>query len=437
MKLSIFGLGYVGSVSAACFSADGHEVVGCDVNQIKVDMINLGRSPIVEPEIEGLLAQAVKAKQLRATTDAVDAVSNSDVSLVCIGTPGNHNGSLNLSFIKRVCQQIGEALSTKTRFHIVAIRSTMLPGTIEQTVIPTLEIFSGKREGRDFGVAINPEFLREGTSVYDFSHPPFTLIGADNEDTAEPLRRLYKNVQAPLLTCGIKEAEMVKYACNAFHALKVTFANEIGNICKAAGLDSHRVMELFCEDKKLNLSPYYLKPGFAFGGSCLPKDLRAINYKAKELDVEVPMLNSILASNRLQIERAVDAVLQTGLKRVGVLGLSFKPGTDDLRESPIVTVVETLLGKGLRLSIYDQDVEIARLSGANRQFIEREIPHISSLMNSNLGEVVDGSELLIIGKHDPHFQILRDKLNNGRVVLDLVRLFDVQDNRNQYRGICW
>jgi GDP-mannose 6-dehydrogenase len=437
MKLSIFGLGYVGCVSAACFAARGNEVIGVDVNQLKVDIINNGKSPIVEPGIAGLISEAVTQNKLRATTDANEAVAASDVSLVCIGTPGNHNGSLDLSYIKRACQQIGEALAAKSRYHIVAMRSTMLPGTIEQTVVPTLEIFSGKRAGRDFGVAVNPEFLREGSSIYDFNHPPFTLIGADDEDASAPLQRLYAGTEAPVITVGVKEAEMVKYACNSFHALKVAFANEIGNVSKALGVDSHVVMDVFCKDTKLNLSPYYLKPGFAFGGSCLPKDIRAITYKAKELDVEVPLLNSILLSNRQQIERAIDTVLRTGFKNVGVLGLSFKPGTDDLRESPMVTLIETLIGKGLKLSIYDRDVELARLFGANKQYIEREIPHISSLMNSDLSSVIEHSEVVIIGKKEDEFRVLADKMNNGRVIVDLVRLFEVADARKQYKGICW
>jgi GDP-mannose 6-dehydrogenase len=437
MKLSIFGLGYVGCVSASCFADRGHEVIGVDVNPLKVHIINDGKSPIVEPGIAELISEAGKQNRLRATTDAQEAVAQSDVSLVCIGTPGNHNGSLDLSYIKRACQQIGEALAQKSRYHIVAMRSTMLPGTIEQTVIPTLEIFSGKKAGRDFGVAVNPEFLREGSSIYDFTHPPFTLIGADDEETSLPLQRLYAGTEAAMITVGIKEAEMVKYACNSFHALKVAFANEIGNVSKALGVDSHVVMDVFCKDTKLNLSPYYLKPGFAFGGSCLPKDIRAITYKARELDVEVPLLNSILLSNHQQIERAIDTVLRTGYKNVGVLGLSFKPGTDDLRESPMVTLIETLIGKGLKLTIYDRDVELARLFGANKQYIEREIPHISSLMNPDLNTVIEGSEVVIIGKKEDEFRVLADKMNNGRVVIDLVRLFEVADARKQYKGICW
>ncbi|HMG35065.1 MAG TPA: UDP-glucose/GDP-mannose dehydrogenase family protein [Blastocatellia bacterium] len=437
MKLSIFGLGYVGCVSAACFSRDGHDVTGVDVNALKVDIVNSGRSPIVEPEIENLIQHSVRAGSLRATTDSSEAVLNTDISLVCIGTPGNHNGSLDLTFLKRVCRQIGEAISRKSRFHIVALRSTMLPGTIEQTVIPTLEVHSGKRCGLDFGVAINPEFLREGTSVYDFDHPPFTLIGADDEDTAVTLQRLYSGIDAPTIRVAIKEAEMVKYACNAFHGLKVTFANEVGNICKALGVDSHKVMDVFCRDTKLNLSPLYLKPGFAFGGSCLPKDLRALTYKARELDVEVPVLNSILISNRQQVERVVDTVVATGKKSVGVLGMSFKSGTDDLRESPMVSLIETLIGKGCKLAIYDRDVELARLFGANKHYIESEIPHISSLMVSGLNEVIERSEVLIIGKREDEFLRLADRMNNGRVIVDLVRLLEVPDSRKQYRGICW
>jgi GDP-mannose 6-dehydrogenase len=437
MKLSIFGLGYVGCVSAACFADKGHEVIGVDSNQLKVDIINQGRSPIVEQGIEELIKTAVQEKRLRATTDSLEAVLGSDISMVCVGTPCNYNGSLDLTYIKRVCQQIGEALEAKPRYHIVAIRSTMLPNTIEETVIPILEVYSGKRAGRDFGVAINPEFLREGTSVQDFNNPPFTLIGSDTEDATAPLRKLYAHIDAPVVVTGVKEAEMVKYTCNSFHALKVAFANEIGNLCKALGIDSHQVMDAFCKDTKLNLSPVYLKPGFAFGGSCLPKDLRAITYKAKERDVEAPLLNAILVSNRQQIERAIDMVLQTGRKNIGVLGLSFKSGTDDLRESPMVTLIETLIGKGLKLSIYDRDVELAKLFGANKEYIEREIPHISSLMYSSLNDVVEASEVIIIGKKEVEFQALSDKLNNGRVIIDLVRQFQLDDAKKNYQGMCW
>ena len=437
MKLSIFGLGYVGSVSAACFARDGHEVIGVDVNPLKVEIINAGRSPIVEPQLDDLIVEAVKGGRLRATTSAADAIATADVSLVCVGTPGNANGSLDLTHIKNSCQQIGVALSSNDRYHVVVIRSTLLPGSIERHVIPTLEVYSGKRAGKDFGVAINPEFLREGTSVYDFDNPPFTLIGADDENVSSLLGHLYARLNAPLFTLRIKEAEMVKYACNCFHALKVAFANEIGNICKPLAVDSHRVMEVFCQDNKLNLSPYYLKPGFAFGGSCLPKDLRAITYKAKELDVEIPVLSSILQSNERQIERAINMVLATGRKNIGVLGLSFKQGTDDLRESPIVTVIERLVGKGLRVLIYDRDVQLARVFGANKEYIEREIPHISELMRPELNDVVSASEIIVVANKSKEFLGITDSLRNDQTIIDLVRLFDSAPPVGTYSGIGW
>ncbi|MBK9313210.1 MAG: UDP-glucose/GDP-mannose dehydrogenase family protein [Acidobacteria bacterium] len=436
-KFSIFGLGYVGCVSAACLANAGHDVIGVDSNLLKVDMINNGQSPIVEPGVGDLIAAAVSDKRLRATADLADAISNSDISLICVGTPSNQNGSLDLKYVRRVCHEIGGALADKSGKHIVTVRSTMLPGTIAGTVIPALEESSGMRAGQDFGVAINPEFLREGSSIRDFNNPPFTLIGADDDEVAASLRSIYSHLDAPVLCVGIKEAEMVKYACNTFHALKVTFANEIGMFCKALGVDSHKVMDVFCHDNKLNLSPYYLKPGFAFGGSCLPKDLRALSHKARELDVYLPMLNTVLASNQLQIERAVDMVLQTKLRKVGVLGLSFKPNTDDLRESPIVSLVERLIGKGLSLAIYDREVELARLFGANREYIEHEIPHISSLMCSNLAEVIEKSEVIIIGKRDEEFLDYIDDMTNGRKIIDLVRLIESHHENEGYHGICW
>lgn len=437
MKLSIFGLGYVGCVSAACFAKDGHQVIGVDVNPLKVEIINGGRSPVVEPGVEDLIAEAVAKGLLRATVDPEAAIAESDVSLVCVGTPSQNNGSLDLSYVRDACRQIGAALEAKRHYHLIAIRSTMLPGTIAEVVIPALEANSKKRANRDFGVAINPEFLREGTSIQDFNNPPFTLIGADDDDAIEPLRKLYGQLNAPLLTVGLKEAEMVKYACNCFHALKVTFANEIGAVCKSLGVDSHRVMEVFCQDTKLNLSPYYLKPGFAFGGSCLPKDLRALTHKAKEKDLELPMLNAILPSNRRQIERAVEMVLGTGRKKVGILGLSFKTNTDDLRESPMVSLVEQLIGKGFKLAIYDREVELAKLFGANKNYIEREIPHISSLMYSQLKEVIEFAEVIIIGKKDEEFRKLLDLSDNRRVIIDLVRLTEGPEGNDNYHGLCW
>ena len=436
MKLSVFGLGYVGCVAAACLADAGHKVVGVDVNPTKVEIINSGKSPIIEDGIGELIAKVVESGRLSATTDSARAIRDSDISLVCVGTPSNQNGSLHLRHVEQVCAEIGAALKNKSERHIIVIRSTMLPGTVENTVVPVLEETSGKKAVRDFGICINPEFLREGSSLKDYHAPPFTLIGADDEVTTSAVQSLYADIKAQMFVTSLKTAEMVKYVCNCFHALKVTFANEVGNICKALQIDSHEVMQVFCQDTKLNLSPYYLKPGFAFGGSCLPKDLRAINYKAKELDVEVPVLSSILPSNRLQIERAVEMVVRSGKKRVGVLGFSFKAGTDDLRESPIVTLIETLIGKGFELAIYDRHVSVAKLVGANKEYIEREIPHISKLMRGDVDAVLNDSDIVIIGNQAEEFRGVAERLRDGQQLIDLVRLYDRTSNEN-YQGICW
>lgn len=437
MRLSVFGLGYVGAVSAACFAREGHDVIGVDVSPTKVEIINDGRSPIVEEGIGELIGEMVSGGRLRATSDTAAAVRDTEVSLVCVGTPSNANGSLDLKYVERVCEEIGAVLRDKTERHTIVMRSTMLPGTVEGLVKPTLEKHSGKKSGSDFGVCINPEFLREGTSLKDFYAPPFTLIGADEEETAGVVSRLYAGVDAPLHVTGTRAAEMVKYACNCFHGLKVAFANEIGNIAAEAGIDSHEVMRVFCEDTKLNLSPYYLKPGFAFGGSCLPKDLRAIVYKARELDVEVPVLSSTLESNRLQIERAVRMVLATGSRRIGVLGFAFKAGTDDLRESPMVSLIETLIGKGLQLALYDRDVNLARLVGANKQYIEKEIPHIAQLMCGTVDNVLEHAEVVVIGNRAEEFRQVESRLREGQRIIDLVRLFEGRRTDATYQGICW
>lgn len=436
MRISIFGIGYVGCVSAACFARAGHEVIGVDVNPTKVEIINSGASPIVEPGIGDLIRDVVKEGKLSATTDTANAVKSTDISLVCVGTPSKPNGSLDLGHVGRVCEQIGAALAEKGERHTVVIRSTMLPGSIESVALPAIESASGKKAGKDFGLCVNPEFLREGSSLKDFYAPPFTLIGADDEETAKTVSGLYSGIDAPIFATSMKTAEMVKYVCNCFHALKVSFANEIGNICKALELDSHEVMNVVCADTKLNLSAYYLKPAFAFGGSCLPKDLRAVTYKAKELDVEVPLLTAISITNRLQIERALEMVLRTGKKRIGILGFSFKAGTDDLRESPMVTLIETLIGKGLELVIYDRDVSLARLFGSNREYIEQEIPHIAKLMRGSIDEVLGASDTIVIGNKSEEFRQIESSLRPDQTVIDLVRLFD-RPSGNGYQGICW
>jgi GDP-mannose 6-dehydrogenase len=438
MKISVFGLGYVGCVSAGCLASVGHEVIGVDVYPLKVDIINAGQSPVVEADLDDLIAQAVRDEKLSAVTEAAEAIYASDVSLVCVGTPSQDNGNLNLAYVERVCQEIGRALATKNGYHVVVVRSTMLPGSTEEVVIPTLERSSGHQAGQDFGVSFNPEFLREGSAVYDFHHPPFTLIGQYNGRGAEVAADLYASVDAPLLVVPLRVAEMVKYANNVFHALKVSFANEIGNVCKEQGIDSHQVMDIFCLDEKLNLSSYYLKPGFAFGGSCLPKDLRALLYHAHRLDLSLPVMESILPSNELQIKRGYELVRQTGCKKVGVLGFSFKAGTDDLRESPLVELIETLIGKGYQVKVYDKNVSLARLHGANRAYIEREIPHIATLMCNSIDEVLGQSEVIIIGNKAPEFRAVPQQVRPGQVVIDLVRISNEIDGFNsQYEGICW
>ncbi|HSB67283.1 MAG TPA: UDP-glucose/GDP-mannose dehydrogenase family protein [Anaerolineales bacterium] len=438
MKISIFGLGYVGSVSAACMAALGHEVIGVDINPDKVAMINTGVSTAIEKDMDELVLSGAQTGRLKATVCAADALRESELSFVCVGTPSADNGSLELKYVERVCREIGEALSGKTGFHTVVVRSTMLPGNTEEQIIPILEQASGKCAGEGFGIVFNPEFLREGTAVQDFYHPSFTVIGEYESKGAEEAAKLYEGIDAPLLKVPLRVAEMVKYTNNSFHALKVAFANEIGNICKQQGIDSHQVMEIFCMDHKLNLSPYYLKPGFAFGGSCLPKDLRALLYHAHHMDLSVPILEAILTSNDLQVRRGFEMIRQTGYKKVGVLGFSFKAGTDDLRESPMVELIEQLIGKGYQIKVYDKNVSLAKLYGANRDYIERTIPHISTLMCNSIEEVLSESEVIVIGNKAPEFDHLPQLVQEGHIIIDLVRIMKDTDHLGaQYKGISW
>lgn len=436
MKISIFGLGYVGAVSAGCLATDGHEVIGVDPNQTKVDLINKGTTPIIEKDIGEMIAKTVKEGQLRATTDVRDAVLNSDMSLICVGTPSQLNGNLDLSHVRKVCEQIGAAIKEKEGFHVVVARSTMLPGSMTSVVIPSLEQASGKKAGVDFGVCNNPEFLREGTAVYDYYHPPKTVIGETDARAGEMLVKLYEKMDAPLVRTDVATAEMVKYTDNTWHAVKVAFANEIGNICKAVGIDGHKVMEIFCQDTKLNLSPYYMKPGFAFGGSCLPKDVRALTYKARSLDLELPLLDSILPSNRKQVEKGVKMIVDKGTRKIGILGFSFKAGTDDLRESPLVDVIEHLLGKGYELKLYDKNVNLAALTGANQDYILNHIPHISKLMVDSMEEVLAFADTVVIGNGAAEFKQVPGLLKDGQTIVDLVRISKEQSG-GQYDGICW
>jgi GDP-mannose 6-dehydrogenase len=438
MNVSVFGLGYVGSVSAASFAADGHTVVGVDVNPDKVASLNEGRSPIVEKGLDELIRDNVANGRLRATTNTKDAVDATDVSLICVGTPSRRNGSLDLAYLERVCEQIGESLKSKDSYHVVVVRSTVLPGTTHGVVIPALERTSGKKYGAGFGVTVNPEFLREGTAIHDFRNPPMTLVGHNYKADARPTEALYTGVEAPLVTTSIRTAEMIKYACNTWHALKVCFANEVGNLCKRLDIDSHEVMDIFCRDEKLNLSPYYMKPGFAFGGSCLPKDVRAMQYRAKEVDLEMPVIQSILGSNQLQIQHAIDMIVETGRKKVGLLGFSFKAGTDDLRESPIVMLAEALLGKGYSLSIYDKNVSIARLVGANKEYINTQIPHLSSLLTESVDQVIASSDVVVVGNGSPEFAEALKRTRPDQVVIDLFRVkIEREAVPATYTGICW
>jgi len=438
MNISVFGLGYVGCVTGACLANFGNRVIGVDPNMVKVDMINQGKNPIVEKDLDTLLDKVSRSHKFSATSDWNKAVNETDVAMVCVGTPHRTNGSIDLKFIKRVSEHLGQALKNKVGYFVVVIRSTVLPGTVEGTVIPILEQESGKKLGKDFGLCMNPEFLREGSSVHDFYHPPKTVIGEYDTKSGDALIELYKEIVAPIVRTKIKIAEIAKYADNSFHALKVTFANEIGNICKELGIDSHKVMDIFCMDTKLNLSPYYLKPGFAFGGSCLPKDLRAITYESKTLDIDTPVLNAILESNQKQIIKVVNKLSEYKGRTLGFLGLSFKGGTDDLRESPIVEVIETMLGKGFDIKIYDRYVSLARLIGANKEYIEKEIPHISSLMMSSLNDLIHESDVIIIGNYADEFKEALIKVKDGQVIIDLVRIANNGDTiKGKYYGICW
>jgi GDP-mannose 6-dehydrogenase len=438
VKISVFGLGYVGCVSAACLAARGHEVIGVDVNPVKVDLINGGTAPVVEEQIGELTEQAVRDGLLRATQDVAEAVKATDVSLICVGTPSAPNGSLSTTYLERVAEEIGAALAGHDRWHTVVFRSTMLPGTCTNLLVPILEKASGRTAGVDFGVAVNPEFLREGTSVKDFFDPPKTVIGELDGVSGDVVTTLYEGLPGEVFRVPVAVAEMTKYADNAFHGLKISFANELGAICQALGLDSHRVMDVFLADRKLNVSPAYLRPGFAFGGSCLPKDLRGLIYAARRADVSVPLLSHVLPSNEEHLRRAFELVVAAGKRRVGLFGLSFKPGTDDLRESPLVELAERLLGKGYDLRIYDANVSLSRLIGANRDYIEGRLPHLGELLTNSVDDVLDHAEVCVVGCKDPAVLTALEGAGD-RTIIDLVRLPDAETRRAHpgYVGLGW
>ncbi len=436
--VSVFGLGYVGSVTAACLAAKGHSVTGVDLSASKVELLNAGRSPIVEPGMSELVEQGHKASRLRATTDSAAAVMQTDISFLCVGTPSLRSGKLDLGHVEPVCREIGQVLKHKSAFHLVVLRSTVLPGTAESIVIPVLEESSGKRLGKDFGVCVNPEFMREGTAVADFLDPAMTIIGAAEPLHAALLRELYDWAPGKIFETSFRSAEMVKYVCNTWHALKVTFANEVGTLAKALQVDAEDVTAIFTADDKLNISASYLKPGFAFGGSCLPKDVRALSYRAKELDLRLPLFESIMPSNDEHLRRAIEMVLDTGKKNIAILGLSFKAATDDLRESPQVQLVKHLLGEGRNLKIWDENVSLGRLIGSNRDYIERTIPHIGSLLESDLGRILRDAEVVVIGSRGIARDLLQAHLRPDHVVIDLVNLEKARrPAAGNYEGICW
>ncbi len=438
-SISVFGLGYVGTVTAACLAHKGHNVIGVDLSQVKVEAMQAGHSPVVEPRVGTLISESHASARLRATSDSEYAVLNSEISFLCVGTPSLRNGKLDLGHIEPVCRKIGEVLKKKNGFHLVVLRSTVLPGTAETIVIPALEKSSGKKLGQGFGVCVNPEFMREGTAVADFLEPALTVIGAGDPKHSSVLRGIYQWAPGRIFETSFRSAEMVKYVCNAWHAVKISFANEVGTLAKELGVDAESVVEIFTADTKLNISPTYLKPGFAFGGSCLPKDVRALNYRAKELDLDLPLFQSILPSNDQHLDRAVEMVLETGKKKIGMLGLSFKAATDDLRESPQVQLVKRLLGEGRQVRIWDDNVSLGHLIGSNRQYIEEVIPHIGSLLAASVAEVLKDAEVVVIATHGLDGNELRAGLRPDHVVIDLVNL--ERGSRpvtsGGYEGICW
>lgn len=436
MRISIFGMGYVGAVCTACLAQRGHQIIGVDVSKHKVELINAGKSPIVEPGLEGLLTAGKNSGHIRATSDYMDAIQNSDITMVCVPTPSKANGDLSLEYIEAVCREIGFAMREKSSRHTVIIRSTVLPGTVKGTVLPILEDCAQMKAGVDFGLGVNPEFLRESTAIHDYDEPPMTVVGVLDDQTGHLMESLYSDLNAPFICKPIEVAEMIKYTCNVWHAVKVGFANEIGSIAKALKVDGREVMDVVCRDHKLNISSYYMKPGFAFGGSCLPKDVRALNYRASKLDVKTPLISAVMPSNEYQVNRAFQIVESLKKRRIGMLGLSFKAETDDLRESPLVELAEMLIGKGYNLSIYDRNVKFASIHGANREYINSKIPHVASLLVDDASEVLDHVDVLILGNKDKSFQAMLESWPENKFLIDLAGFMTHPSDSNK-QGICW
>lgn len=438
MKISIFGLGYVGAVSLACLSRDGHDVIGVDIDRTKLELIMAGKTPVVEEGMVDLMERVAASGKVTVTTDAQQAVRDSDISLICVGTPSAANGSQDQGAVLRLAADIGHAIKVKSAQHVVVFRSTLVPGTVEDVLRPIIEEHSGKKDGVDFHLCFQPEFLREGSSIRDYDKPPFTIVGANHDYPVEQLRGLFGHLPCKFIKTSVRSAEMMKYCCNNFHALKITFANETARLCDALGVDPFEVMDLVCQDTQLNISTAYLKPGFAFGGSCLPKDLRATTYLAKKHDIDIPMLAGILPSNRTHLDLAFQKVMESGKRKIGFIGLSFKTGTDDLRESPLVTLAEMLIGKGMQLSIYDPEVHLAKLLGANRSFVEKHLPHIGDMLLADIAEVIAQSELLVVGLTGAEVSdALATHCRPEQVVLDLVNLPKHSAIRARTEGLCW
>lgn len=435
MGISIFGLGYVGCVSLGCLAKNGHNVIGVDISETKVGQINAGKATIIEKDVNEIIAGERAAGRISATADGISAVMNSDITIVAVGTPSTDKGHLDLQYIFRVAENIGEALKKKNTFHIIAIRSTIMPGTCDKFAA-IVEKISEKTRNVDFAIVDNPEFLREGTAVQDYFNPPLTLIGSDNRKAAEKIAELYRQLPGEIIITDLKIAEIMKYINNTYHALKISFANEIGNICTEVGVDSFKVMEIFCKDKHLNISPYYFKPGFAFGGSCLPKDLKGFQTLAHDMYVEVPVIDSINKTNEIQIQRAVKILYKYWNKKLGFLGLSFKAGTDDLRNSPTVTVIEALLGKGCDITIYDKNINMAMLTGTNKEYIDSRIPHLATLLTNDSEQLINDCDVIIINTKEPEFIEMVDKIK-GKIIVDFVRLDESLLSNNNYFGINW
>lgn len=437
MDIAVFGLGYVGAVSAACLAERGHRVIGVDTNPVKVDLLNDGRSPIVEGRLPELVAQARASGRLRATLDWQEAVDHSEMAWVCVSTPSQANGSIDTRYLKVVGEQLGQSLRKRESHYSIVVRSTVLPGTTRSQFLPVVEGCSGRPMGDGFGISFHPEFLREGSAVADFHEPSQIVIGGMDERTPAALALLYTAMGVPVTHTTVEVAETLKYASNAWHALKVCFANEIGTFCRRQGVDGREVMELFAQDRKLNISERYLRPGFAFGGSCLPKDLRALVYQARRHDLDLPLLGAMIPSNQRHVERAFELVAETGSRRVGLMGLSFKAGTDDLRESPLVDLAERLIGKGYEVRIFDPNVNLSLLLGANREYIQTRIPHISRLMVASAEELLAHAEVVVIGQKDEAYQPALSRSANRRVLIDLAGVDPEAGGEGSYRGICW